>query len=91
MKQKAKQDEGIQHSKRYNLKNLDKMNAEQLEKLEMKMMNILTKINNQKDRLRENQVLCILCLERKKNIECNHQDVCDVCKKELRIKRCPKC
>ena len=56
------------------------------------MMDNLTKIKNQKDRMREEQVLCILCLGRRKNIVilgCNHQDICDICEKELRPKKCP--
>ena len=52
--------------KRYNLKNLDRLNVEQLRTLKLKMEHNLKQIRDRKESIREDQVLYILCLERRK-------------------------
>ena len=44
------------------------------------------RIKHTKDKMKDDQSLCILCLERRENIVilgCNHEDIRDICEKQL--------
>ena len=74
--------------------NIDALNLEQLDLLKQRFDYKLDKIAKAKQKLFENKVLCIICLDNEKNVliqGCNHYVLCDKCEPKLYRKKCPLC
>eukprot|EP01083_Nonionella_stella_P167976 565884_1 len=72
----------------------DTLNYEALDAMELRLQSQITKIKKAKERLLENKLYCIACLEKQKNIViegCNHLDLCHQCEQKLQPKICPRC
>ena len=86
--------EEIKSLKQYNLWNIDGLNEEKLNELESKMMHNMKIIKERRERLMDDKLRCIICLENAKNIVilgCNHFDICNECEMNLQPKVCPRC
>ena len=88
-----------------NLDNIDKLNEEELNEFETKFQekyqnlqveyqNGMKMIKETRERLMDDKLRCIICLNNQKNIVikgCNHFDICDKCENDLPQKKCPRC
>ena len=84
----------IELLKQYNLRNIETMNREKLQELENKMKNNLQEISQQRERMMDDSLLCIICFKNEKNVlihGCNHFEVCSGCLVTLPKKECPRC
>ena len=86
--------EKVKSLKRYHLRNINPLNTEQLNKLEQRMEENILKIRKRKQRLIDDKLLCMVCMENRKNVliqGCNHFDICHQCANNLQRKICPRC
>eukprot|EP01083_Nonionella_stella_P146969 462973_1 len=73
---------------------VDTLNLKQLVMLESRLQHGIKIIKEAKDRLLENQLLCMVCLKHQKSIviqDCGHFDLCSHCVQNLPSKKCPRC
>ena len=67
---------------------------EQLDLLKQRFEYKLSKIAKAKEKIFENGVLCMICLDNRKNVliqGCNHYVICDECETRIHRKKCRQC
>ena len=74
--------------------NINVLNVEQLDKLKQRFESKLAKIDRAKEKIFEDKLLCMICMDNRKNVViqgCNHYVMCDKCERHLNTKKCPQC
>ena len=74
--------------------NINALNVEQLDLLKQRFEYKLNQIARAKEKIFENEVLCMICMDNRKNVliqGCNHYVMCDKCEARLYRRKCPKC
>merc|ERR1712083_541414 len=77
-----------------NNENIDAMDEKQLDELEEKHKIKLKEIQDAKEKLMDDKLRCVVCLENPKSIliqGCNHLVLCEQCEESMVRKVCPKC
>ena len=76
------------------IQNIDVLNVEQLDTLSQRFEYKLAKIKKAKQRIYDNQLSCVICMDKRRNIViqgCNHFVICDECERKLVLNKCPQC
>lgn len=83
-----------QHINSYEPNNLFVLGIDELDKIKSNLVSQIAKVENAKQIIYDQQILCIICMDVQKNIiikDCGHFVICESCENKLSAKNCPQC